>query len=150
MRLILLLTLLSLTAAQKSTDKPHFDRLTGSWLMQTPRMAFLEKWEKSADWYTGAMYILRNNDTTTVETIRLLEESGAYYYEATTQGQNEGKAVKFKLVSYSPDKWVFENPNHDYPQRIVYAFVGSDSLVASISAINGPEKLNYFRFKRLD
>lgn len=150
MRMFLLLFLFCLTAAQPIGDKVNFDRLTGSWLMQTPRMAFLEQWEKSAEGYTGAMYIIRNNDTITAETIRLLVEEGDYYYEATTSGQNEGQAVKFKLVSYSPDHWVFENPAHDYPQRIVYAFVGSDSLVASISAITGPEKLTYFRFKRVD
>jgi len=147
---MLLLLLVCLTAAKQQPQKPDFDRLTGSWLMQTPRMSFLEKWEKQKDAYTGAMHIIRNADTTTAETIRLLEMDGAYYYEATTVSQNGGQAVQFKLVDYSPDKWVFENPVHDYPQRIVYAFVGNDSLVASISAISGPEKLTYFRFKRID
>jgi hypothetical protein len=148
--MLLLLILLTLTAAQPVGEKVNFDRLTGSWLMQTPRMAFLEKWEKRGDLYLGAMFIIQEKDTTPAETIRLLAEGGSYYYEATTSGQNEGQAVKFKLVSYSPDRWVFENPAHDYPQRIVYAFVGQDSLVASISAITGPEKLTYFRFKRVN
>lgn len=146
----MLLTLIGLTAAQNRREKPQFDRLSGAWLMQTSRMSFLEKWEKTASGYTGAMYVISSNDTNTAETIRLFEAEGKYYYEATTANQNDQKPVKFELVSYSPDKWVFENPTHDYPQRIVYAFVGSDSLVASISAISGPEKLTYFRFKRLD
>jgi len=150
MRLSLLLLLLGLTAAQNDKGKPNFDRLTGSWLMQSPGMTFLEKWEKKGSYHAGAMYIIRKRDTSAVENIRLLEIEGNYYYEATTAGQNGGKAVKFKLVSYSPEKWVFENPEHDYPQRIVYTFTASDSLVASISAISGREKLNYFRFKRLD
>ncbi len=150
MRLLLLMLLLCLSAAQPGREKPSFDRLTGSWLMQTPRMVFLEKWEKSTDGFTGAMYIIRTNDTTTAETIRLLQINGKYYYEATTAGQNDQQPVKFELVSYSLDRWVFENPAHDYPQRIVYAFVGSDSLVASISAITGSEKLTNFRFKRLN
>lgn len=150
MRFLYVLLLLGLTSAQQIKEKPNFDRLTGAWLMQTPRMSFLEKWEKNEAGFTGAMYVIRNTDTTAAESIRLIQQQDDFYYEATTANQNEGKAVLFKLVSYSPDKWVFENPTHDYPQRIVYVFSGSDSLVASISAITGPEKLNYFRFKRLN
>lgn len=150
MRTGLVLLLLLFYGCKQNPPRPDFDRLAGKWLMETPEASFLEQWEKKGELHSGRMFVIKNGDTATAENIRLLAEKGEYYYEATTAGQNDSAAVKFKLVSYAANEWVFENPVHDYPQRIVYAFVGNDSLVASISAITGPEKLVYFRFRRIN
>lgn len=150
MRTALFLLLLVFYGCKQNTPQHDFDRLAGRWLMETPRQSFLEQWEKKGALYSGFMSVIENGDTITAENIRILAEKEDYYYEATTAGQNDSAAVKFKLVSYQPNEWVFENLMHDYPQRIVYAFVGNDSLVASISAVTGPEKLVYFRFRRLN
>ena len=57
-----------------------------------------------------------------------------------------GAPVAFALVRHDTASATFENPAHDYPQRIVYARDG-DTLTATISAIDGskPRSWSYRR-----
>lgn len=41
----------------------------------------------------------------------------------------------------------FENPAHDFPQRIVYRRTG-DSMVATISALNGSNAMSWTYMRR--
>jgi hypothetical protein len=56
-------------------------------------------------------------------------------YSPTVKGQNNDESVDFKLSSESENTFVFENPKHDYPQKIVYKKVNENSLVATISGM---------------
>ena len=47
-----------------------------------------------------------------------------------------GAPVAFRLVRHDAASAIFENPAHDYPQRIVYTREG-DTLTATISLIDG-------------
>lgn len=141
----LILFLFGCSTAQKA----RFHQLEGQWLMQNNRIQLLESWQKTEVGWSGKMLRIQNGDSTLSEQIRLAADSVGWYYEATTAEQPEQGAVQFRLVETGKKRWVFENPQHDYPQRIVYEFIGRDSLVASISAITGPEKLVLFRFKKL-
>jgi hypothetical protein len=58
---------------------------------------------------------------------------GTPAYIAQPQG---GTPVTFRLAQRDGTRATFENPAHDYPQRIVYARTG-DTLTATISAIDG-------------
>jgi len=40
--------------------------------------------------------------------------------------------VGFRLVSLTDDATVFENPTHDFPQRLIYRRVSDDAMTASI------------------
>ena len=47
--------------------------------------------------------------------------------------QNAGKPVEFKMSAATPDSFVFENPAHDFPKKIIYQFVrGKNQILASI------------------
>ena len=75
------------------------------------------------------------------------EEGGAVYLMATPSGQRE---ARFKLTKASAREIVFENPTHDFPQRISYKLDGKDSLVARISGtVKGKEKSDDFPLKRV-
>ena len=63
-----------------------------------------------------------------------MEASGDIVYVAKPSGQAE---VTFKLVSVSKTEVVFENLNHDFPQRIRYALQTDGSLIAAIEGIQG-------------
>lgn len=56
-------------------------------------------------------------------------------YKANVRGQNDDKPVAFLLTETKENQLVFENPTHDYPQKISYTQVSKDSLVAEISGI---------------
>ena len=47
-----------------------------------------------------------------------------------------GPAVGFRLVAREATSATFENPDHDYPQRIIYRRYGR-SMTATISSIDG-------------
>ncbi|MDQ8755990.1 DUF6265 family protein [Sphingosinicella sp. LHD-64] len=74
------------------------------------------------------------------ETVREFEHlriqagaDGVPVYWASPGGR---EAVAFRLVSATGTEAVFENPRHDFPQRIRYRRDG-ETLVATISAIDG-------------
>ncbi|HEY0117038.1 MAG TPA: DUF6265 family protein [Allosphingosinicella sp.] len=52
------------------------------------------------------------------------------------QQDGEGETIAFRLARSGPGEAVFENPNHDYPQRIAYRRSGAN-LVATISRMDG-------------
>lgn len=51
-------------------------------------------------------------------------------------------AVPFRLTAVQGTSATFENPAHDYPQRIVY-YRDGDALVATISAIDGSNEISW-------
>jgi hypothetical protein len=57
--------------------------------------------------------------------------------------QPGGKApVRFALVDHGPARAIFENADHDYPQRIAYVRDG-DRLTATISLIDGTRAISW-------
>jgi len=50
--------------------------------------------------------------------------------------------VAFRLASHGPSEAVFENPAHDFPQRIRYVVEGA-TMTATISAIDGSNAMSW-------
>jgi hypothetical protein len=55
---------------------------------------------------------------------------------------NGAPAVRFPLVSFGTLRLEFANPNHDYPQRIVYQRRGN-TLTATISLMDGSKRVSW-------
>lgn len=97
-----------------------------SWLMGTrtteqENMLIYESWEKTNDeLLSGRSYYTENGDTMLLETIEIKQIDGELFYCPSVANQNEGKAAQFKLTSNNPNELVFENPDHDFPKKIVY------------------------------
>jgi hypothetical protein len=68
------------------------------------------------------------------EFLQIRERDDGIFYIAQPNG---GTAVLFKLVKINDNEAVFENPQHDFPQRITYQRMIDGSLLA---AIEGEEK----------
>lgn len=62
------------------------------------------------------------------------DEDGDLVYVAKPARQPE---VAFKLVRVSAHEAVFENPAHDFPQRIIYVLQADGSLLAAIEGAKG-------------
>ena len=86
----------------------------------------------------------------TVETefLRIEETSGGVDYVARPAGVGE---TRFKLVRASEREAVFENPNHDFPKRIIYRLETGGGLWARVEG-DGSEKEKPldFRYQRFD
>jgi hypothetical protein len=63
------------------------------------------------------------------EYLRISASGDTLIYTAIPSGQT---ATQFRTTSTSSTPIVFENPAHDFPQRIIYRRVSADSLVARI------------------
>ena len=135
--------------AQKNQLKTS-NWLLGTWEMKTKRGSMYENWQTdNKDQFKGMSFMINGNDTTVFERIRLVVEKKDIYYIPAVSNQNEGKEVRFKGTSISETELVFENPEHDFPQKIKYTLMASDSLVTEISAeVNGEIKRQVFPMKR--
>jgi hypothetical protein len=60
------------------------------------------------------------------------EPNGDIFYVASPSQQTE---TSFKLTSFRNGEAVFENPEHDFPKKVIYAQQADGSLLA---AIEGP------------
>ena len=140
-------------AAAKQKDlsqiaKTHW--LLGSWRGTGGEASFSEHWEVRDDsTLYGRGYVVVGKDTVSAETISLVQRGGRLFYEPAVSGQNGGRAVSFESTEISDSSLVFENPEHDFPQKISYRRMGADSLLASISGqLHGKENQQFFPMKR--
>lgn len=121
--------------------------LSGCWNGGGERV-YQEQWMKpSGRTMLGMSRTVFNGQTVEYEFLRLHEAgNGDIFYTARPSGQNE---ASFKLVRLSNDEAVFENPEHDFPQRIIYRLNADSSLTARIEGKSkGKERGVDFPMKR--
>jgi len=94
----------------------------------------------------GYAYTIRDGQPRGWEQMRIEADDGALYFVALLPGQD---AVRFRL-HYDDDPHVarFENPEHDYPQRVEYRRDG-DQLTGTISRVDGGDAFS-FGYRRVD
>ena len=88
----------------------------------------------------------RNNERAFFEYLRIETRSDGVFYVSKPSNQEE---AAFRLIEHTPGaRAVFENAEHDFPQRIIYERSG-DTLTASISGtIDGKERSSSWSFTR--
>lgn len=69
------------------------------------------------------------------ENLRIEARGDGVYYVASPRGEG---TTAFKLTESGPNRVVFENPEHDFPQKITYLRVG-DRLEAEVVAMKDGE-----------
>jgi hypothetical protein len=110
--------------------------LLGTWENREENYVASENWQQLDDsTFTGTGLSLAGGDTVNFEQIRIEERNGQLYYIPTVQGQNDGQPVQFTATSVTDTELVFENPGHDFPQKIAYTKITADSIVAVISGV---------------
>ena len=107
--------------------------LLGNWQNVTKEGTLTETWTRESDSSLAAeTFFITGKDTSFSESVKLVNRNGNLIYIAKTNGQNDDKPVEFALTSTNNNTLVFENPKHDYPNKIVYENFG-DSLKATIT-----------------
>ncbi|MBA2563535.1 MAG: hypothetical protein H0V14_11615 [Chitinophagaceae bacterium] len=148
---ILLLILVLIAFRKQETGFEKLYILEGTWKTETRRGVIYEEWKKeSATLMKGKSYKLKDADTLLLENISLRRNGKDVFYIPVTINQNNQKPVKFKMASSVNNKFVFENPAHDYPKRIVYEIVNADSVHAFIDDGNDASgKRMHFYYSRI-
>jgi hypothetical protein len=136
------------------TSSGAFTWMEGSWMMEYPNgKKRLESW-KLADnkKLLGKGISINGQDSVIVEYLKVDHTPEGVFYVPTVPDQNEGKEVRFKLTN-KRDELIFENPDHDFPQRIRYRFMPShhatdvDSMYVRVESLDG-DGIDYW-FRRL-
>ena len=65
------------------------------------------------------------------------EENGEIYFVAQPSGQKE---ARFRLTAATEDELIFENPEHDFPQRVIYRKRKDGSLLGRIEGVRDEEE----------
>lgn len=113
-------------------DGPTFEWLEGCW--QAANGETTERWTRATESdLFGTGITVRDGEVVFFEFLRIETSERGYRYSAYPSGSGP---ARFEVESISDQRVSFVNPDHDYPQRIVYERRGRE-LVATISSIDG-------------
>ncbi len=106
-----------------------------------------EHWTKVAGGsMMGVSRTVAGDKTVEFEYLRIEQRADGVYYVAHPKARCPG--TDFKLTKASATEAVFENPQHDFPKRIIYRKTGEDGLTASIDGGEGSRAMS-FPFQRI-
>lgn len=135
------------SSAQQKTTLEDLAWLAGCWENNRGNRQAEEVWLKpKGGMMLGLGRTIVNGKATEFESMRIHEDKGELFFTAKPSGQSESS---FKLISYSDGKAVFENPQHDFPQRVIYSKQPDGSLLARIEGeMKGQKRGIDFPFTR--
>ncbi len=107
-----------------------FDWLVGKWKMDTDKMEMYEEWKKDNDRLIGESYMIQTGQKKITENLFVQNFAGQWAYIALPKGQ---AITLFALTEAENNKFVFENKEHDFPQKIIYKYNGDKTIIVSIS-----------------
>lgn len=137
-------------SAQNPTVKT-FDFLLGKWEMKTKTGKIVERWKKQKHSLTGQSHKFNAaGDSLLTEAIVLKKIKGEWHFCVTGYEKgNEGR-TDFKLITSANNTFVFENKQHDFPQRITYQNKGKNELLAWIEGeIGGKKRKMEFPYQKV-
>lgn len=125
--------------------------LAGSWRMEKAGRVVEEQWlAPAAGLMLGLSRTVAKARVTEFEFMQIREgPGGALFFVAQPSGQKE---AAFQMASLSDSEIVFENPEHDFPQRITYTHLAEDSVLAAIEGApgaDGKRRRVEFTYKRV-
>lgn len=135
-------------AQENSPEMWKLGFISGCWKGGDRVQILEEQWTKPAGQsMLGVGRTIKDGKTEFYEFLQIREQSDGIFYIAEPNG---GKAVSFKLVKVNDSQAIFENPRHDFPQRIIYQRTIDGSLLASLEGMeSGKAKRVEFLMKRV-
>ncbi|MBF0546046.1 MAG: hypothetical protein HQM08_16500 [Candidatus Riflebacteria bacterium] len=121
--------------------------LSGNWESNEKGIEITEHWMKpSGNSMLGMGRTVSKGKTLEYEFLRIVQnENGEIFYIAIPSGQKE---TSFKLKMASSSEVVFENPEHDFPQRIFYHLEGNGTLFARVETLDESKGID-FKMRRV-
>jgi len=150
--IILTLALSFAAAAEERAAPPpriaDLGWLAGCWSMSTGERTVHEQWmPPGGDSLLGMSRTAAPGRTLEHEFIRIVARDETLVFVALPSGQPE---ASFRLRSSGPRELVFENPEHDFPQRIGYKSESDDQLTAWVEGRHGDrERRIDFPYRRV-
>lgn len=145
----LLLTILGLSMLSFSPDagEDFEQRLPGKWSTGANGIELEESWEKINDnLIQGRGKSTGFDKVVFEEELNLVRMKGRWVYIAMPVGE----ATAFtQTMECRPDSMVFSNPEHDFPQQIIYHFRSDDELTVRLQGlVKGKIEFQEFELRR--
>ena len=134
---------------KSASDLKELEWILGTWERETSHGLMFEDWKViNATFWEGKSFRLAANDTIILEKLSLVVMDGNLFYVPVVS-HNPGP-VYFRMIEQTKGKAVFVNPEHDFPQTIIYRRISDDSLHARIEGKNkGEDSRVDFYFRRV-
>jgi hypothetical protein len=144
---ISLLGLMMLPPAQAPTGIARVAWLQGCWEMSSPQRTVEEHWmSPRGKTMIGSGRTVRGDQLVEYELVILREQDDRLAYEAHPSGQ---PSAVFLSKTIGDSMVVFENPEHDFPQRVGYQRDRPDALLAWIEGtVKGQPRRVEFAYTR--
>lgn len=122
--------------------------IAGDWQTAPGGRAQVEEhWTKVAGGtMIGMGRTIARDKTYEFEYLRIEQRADGIYYVAHPKGQCPG--TDFKLTRSSATEAVFENPQHEFPKRIIYKKTDENTLAASVDGGEGTKTMS-FTYQRM-
>ena len=146
--LCLLVSSRLLPAQEKTFTINDLTWLKGCWSSERNGRTITEHWMKPAGGtMLGISRTVADGKTVEFEFIQIRQEaSGDILFIAKPSGQPE---ATFKMIKGSAREVIFENPQHDFPQRVIYRLQDDGSLLGRIEGVSkGKERSVDFPMNR--
>jgi hypothetical protein len=145
------LLLLTFVVPLIAADRPSLNELqfmAGCWSGSSGPVTFEERWMAPA---AGSMFgisrTMKQGRTIFFETFAIFEKDGQAVMSVRLK--DGATTTPFKLVQSANGEAIFSNPEHDFPQRILYKRMPDGSLKARIDGVNkGKQAFEEFPMKR--
>jgi hypothetical protein len=147
----IILCVQGVSAADAFESKPTLTTiswLSGTWTSDERGRQITEQWMSPAGGtMLGMSRTVSRGRTVEYEFLLLRSEAnGEINYVAKPSGQAE---TAFKLIRASATEAVFENPQHDFPQRVIYTLKNGGKLMAAIEGTkDGKTRRVEFNYER--
>jgi uncharacterized protein YciI len=140
-----LFTLLILFSLKNTLAQSNYlDFLQGTWKIEDKEI--YEHWDKiNENTLKGFSYKLSEGQMFISEYLEISKVNNDVIYTATVLDQNHGKGVNFKLTK-TDNSFIFENPLHDFPKKIVYQKLNDTEINVKVS--DGKQKLFAFKLQK--
>ena len=131
------LLLLPASTAAQTSDIADLDWMQGCWIHDTGEWIIEEQWmAPRGDALVGMSRTSLRDSLRNYELVVIRADTSGIRFEAHPSGQ---ASAVFHSVEQRPDRIVFENPGHDFPQRIGYEADGPDRLTGWIEGLEKGE-----------
>jgi hypothetical protein len=128
MKAFILLTLF--TASIAAQDDSIIKLFLGKWKLNTENAELYEEWKFINNTeLSGKSYGIENGKQIIVEELCIKKIGNQWAYISVPKEQT---ITLFALTGFSGDMFIFENKEHDFPQRIIYEFYPDGKLIAAI------------------
>jgi hypothetical protein len=148
LRWLSVLLLIPAASAAQAPTLQQLDWLAGCWAANGPTRQSAEHWMAPAGGtMLGMSRTLSQGKTAEYEFMMIRQDAdGSIHFVARPSGQ---AGASFKLSGGGPREAVFENLDHDFPQRVIYRLAEDGTLAARIEGtVNGKQRAVDFPMQR--